>query len=158
MWLSAGPGGLSVNSWLWMPGHDLQCIWARSEVSAGPARPPVHPGLMFPCSLAGQMGRSTLSLPPSCSWADAVASMGGVRLLGPGKRVGVLLTLLAARQPWAECAQSSQSLSSSTSPDPELSEALGPLVLASKMEVSQKTPGCGGGGPLVVDQASHLGA
>ena len=64
------------------------------------------------------MGGSGLLSPPNCSWADAMASMGGVRVLGPGRGSGGHLTLLDAGQPWAECAGSSQSLSSSTSPGP----------------------------------------
>ena len=65
------------------------------------------------------MGGSSLLSPPSCSWADAMASMGGVRVLGPGRGSWGLLTLLDARQPWAECSGCSQSLSSATSPGPQ---------------------------------------
>lgn len=79
-------------------------------------------------------------------------------MLGPGRGSGGLLTLLDAHSHGRSVLGALRACLAPPPLDRELSEAPGPLVLASKMEVSQKTPGFGGGGPSAADQASHLGA
>ena len=141
-------------------GHLARTCTSGPGVRSAPALLglPAHPGLMFPTQFSRAGGQEWSVVSSQLLLGQHHGLHVGARALGPGRGSGGPLTLPDALRPWRSVLGALRDRLDPPLLDPEPSEAPGPWALMSRMGVSQKTPGFGGGGPLAVDQTSYSGA